>query len=264
MSDYFTQQFLQLVRRIGNQLNRKVAEVLLILTNYKSSGSLGAIAGFALAIIFTWKFLKPSKKPRINQRKSVGSSDSRNASSSVTQADEVSYSTELDRIDELHPPLKLTLGELVRKKLNGSRKITCQLLGVILEEETPEELKEHATVRSPVVEILWEISRSCDVYLMDRIIDDESGERVLLALENAGLFEAGCLTRDKVLFCSTENGRMSFIRQLEPDWHVDSNPEIVSQLSRFIRYQLYISPTGSHITGSNIFSSTSLDSYLTE
>ncbi|RZC70126.1 hypothetical protein C5167_033248 [Papaver somniferum] len=235
MSDSFTQQFLQLVRRIGNQLNRKVAEVLLVLTKYKSSGSLGAIAGFALAIIFTWNY-----------------------------SSRVSYSTELDRIDELHPPLKLTLGELVRKKLHGSRKITCQLLGVILEEETPEELKEHATVRSSVVEVLWEISKTCDVYLMDRIIDDESGERVLLALENAGLFEAGCLTRDKVLFCSTENGRMSFIQQLEPDWHVDSNREIVSQLSRFIRYQLYVSPTGSPITGSNIFSSTSLDSYLTE
>ncbi|XP_026399256.1 peroxisome biogenesis protein 22-like [Papaver somniferum] len=234
MSDSFTQQFLQLVRRIGNQLNRKVAEVLLVLTKYKNKSK------------ETSRFFR-------SEECFLFSYSSR-----------VSYSTELDRIDELHPPLKLTLGELVRKKLHGSRKITCQLLGVILEEETPEELKEHATVRSSVVEVLWEISKTCDVYLMDRIIDDESGERVLLALENAGLFEAGCLTRDKVLFCSTENGRMSFIQQLEPDWHVDSNREIVSQLSRFIRYQLYVSPTGSPITGSNIFSSTSLDSYLTE
>jgi len=35
----------------------------------------------------------------------------------------------------------------------------------------------------------------------------------------------------QVLFCSTENGRSSFVRQLEPDWHIDSNPEIVSQLA---------------------------------
>lgn len=35
----------------------------------------------------------------------------------------------------------------------------------------------------------------------------------------------------QVLFCSTETGRSSFVRQLEPDWHVDTNPEIISQLA---------------------------------
>lgn len=40
-----------------------------------------------------------------------------------------------------------------------------------------------------------------------------------------------CATYVQVLFCSTENGRSSFVRQLEPDWHIDSNPEIVTQLA---------------------------------
>lgn len=35
----------------------------------------------------------------------------------------------------------------------------------------------------------------------------------------------------QVLFCSAENGRISFVRQLEPDWHIDTNPEIVFQLA---------------------------------
>jgi hypothetical protein len=35
----------------------------------------------------------------------------------------------------------------------------------------------------------------------------------------------------QVLFSSTENGRSSFVRQLEPDWHIDTNPEIVTQLA---------------------------------
>lgn len=35
----------------------------------------------------------------------------------------------------------------------------------------------------------------------------------------------------QVLFCGTEIGRTSFVRQLEPDWHIDTNPEIVSQLA---------------------------------
>lgn len=38
-------------------------------------------------------------------------------------------------------------------------------------------------------------------------------------------------TSMQVLFSSTENGRSSFVRQLEPDWHIDTNPEIVTQLA---------------------------------
>lgn len=39
------------------------------------------------------------------------------------------------------------------------------------------------------------------------------------------------IVRSQVLFCSTEIGRTSFVRQLEPDWHIDSNSEITSQLA---------------------------------
>jgi hypothetical protein len=35
----------------------------------------------------------------------------------------------------------------------------------------------------------------------------------------------------QVLFCSTEVGRTSFVRQLEADFHIDTSLEIVSQLS---------------------------------
>ncbi|KAJ6683495.1 hypothetical protein OIU85_007207 [Salix viminalis] len=67
-------------------------------------------------------------------------------------------------------------------------------------------------------------------------------QKVLTALENAGVFTSGGLVKDKVLFCSSETGRSSFVRQLEPDWHIDTNPEIIFQLARFIKYQLHISP----------------------
>ncbi|RWW27504.1 hypothetical protein GW17_00008061 [Ensete ventricosum] len=56
-------------------------------------------------------------------------------------------------------------------------------------------------------------------------------ERVLSALDDSGVFTAGGLIREKVLFCGTENGRISFVRQLEPDWHVDTNAEIIHQLT---------------------------------
>jgi hypothetical protein len=114
-------------------------------------------------------------------------------------------------------------------------------------------------------------------------------KRVLVALEEAGVFTSGGLVKDKVcehtsnkmsqdfiaanthkivirskyslsaylcfettslssilisgpsmqvLFSSTENGRSSFVRQLEPDWHIDTNQEIVSQLA--VCYYIYL------------------------
>ncbi|XP_042463652.1 peroxisome biogenesis protein 22-like [Zingiber officinale] len=61
---------------------------------------------------------------------------------------------------------------------------------------------------------------------------------------------------------STENGRMSFVRQLEPDWHFDSNAEIVHQLTRFIKYLLYVTPDLPQQTASNVFISTSLEQFV--
>jgi hypothetical protein len=133
---------------------------------------------------------------------------------------------------------------------------------VILEETTSEELQNHATVRPSVVEVLLEIAKFCDIYLMEHILDDESGEKVLSALSETGIFAGGGLIKDKVLFCSTENGRTSFVRQLEPDWHIDTSPEIVHQLARFIKYQLHISPQHPERIASNVFSSTSLEQYF--
>lgn len=52
--------------------------------------------------------------------------------------------------------------------------------------------------------------------------------RILLSIHVAGYDMNENL---QVLFCSTEIGRTSFVRQLEPDWHIDSNPEITTQLA---------------------------------
>uniref|UniRef100_A0A2P2MQC2 Uncharacterized protein MANES_12G078400 n=1 Tax=Rhizophora mucronata TaxID=61149 RepID=A0A2P2MQC2_RHIMU len=97
---------------------------------------------------------------------------------------------------------------------------------------------------------------------MERVLDDESEQKVLTALENAGVFTSGGLVKDKVLFCSTEIGRSSFVRQLEPDWHIDTNPEIISQLARFIKYQLHVSPSRPERTAVNVFNSPSLEQFF--
>ncbi|KAL5983137.1 hypothetical protein ACLOJK_017219 [Asimina triloba] len=197
MADSLSEQVLNLLRRFGKHFNRK------------NAGSLGALAGLAIAIAFTWKFLRSPSRNQRNQHKRIGPTST---GSDVTQVNEASSNSEFhhiegsvsdtDVISEFDHPAKLTFGQIVRKKLNGGRKVTCQLLGIILEESTPEELQKHATVKPSVVEVVLEISKYCDMYLMERILDDESGDRALAALEEAGLFKTGGLIKDKVTPCS--------------------------------------------------------------
>lgn len=233
--------------------------------------SITAFAALSITIVFAWKLLRAppgNQRRQPRRRNSVsGTSGARSLTNATLSSSELcspsGNSRALDAVDEFFRPVKLTFEQLIRHKLNEGRKVTCQLLGVILEETFPEELQKHATVRSSVCEVLLEITKFCDLYLMERVLDDESEERVLSALDDAGLFTSGGLTREKVLFCSTENGRSSFVRQLEPDWHVDTNGDIIYQLSRFIKYLLFISPNRpERAIAPNVFCSTSLEQFF--
>lgn len=264
MADNSKEEFLQLVKRFGAFLTLKISNLFQRL----DSRSVATLAVFALGIV-AWRMLRSHSGPRRRQPKrqdttpsssGVASANSDSSSTAVATSPEDSRAQNV--IDEFFQLAKPTLGQIVRQRLSEGRKVTCRLLGVILEETSPEELQKQATVRSSVLEVLLEITKFCDLYLMDRVLDDESEKKVLIALEDAGVFTSGGLVKDKVLFCSTENGRTSFVRQLEPDWHIDSNPEIVTQLARFIKYQLHISPTKPDRLAGNVFYSTSLEQFF--
>ncbi|XP_073115516.1 peroxisome biogenesis protein 22 isoform X1 [Elaeis guineensis] len=230
-------EFVDLIQRFVESL-AEVWERLPFHVHREKLRPITTLAALAIAIVFAWKLLRSPSNHQRRQHKQPDTLPARaNASSQtnmmVQSSEACTSSGDLrvqDVADEFIQPVKLTLGQLVRQRLCEGRKVTCQLLGVILEETSPEELQKHATVRSSVLEVLLEIAKYCDLYLMERILDDESEERVLSALKDAGVFTSGGLVSDKVLFCSTENGRSSFVRQLEPDWHIDSNPEIIFQL----------------------------------
>uniref|UniRef100_A0A453DE54 Uncharacterized protein n=1 Tax=Aegilops tauschii subsp. strangulata TaxID=200361 RepID=A0A453DE54_AEGTS len=66
----------------------------------------------------------------------------------------------------------------------------------------------------------------------------------------------------QVLFCSSEVGRTSFVRQLESDFHIDASLEIISQLSRFIRCQLFVSSMEGGQLAANVFNSPSLEQFF--
>ncbi|KAM5580706.1 hypothetical protein ABKV19_010110 [Rosa sericea] len=237
------EELLQLIKRFGAYLSVKMSTLFSISSQNMNTRSIGAIAGFAVAIVFTWRLFRSPAGPQRRQPKrqapSSSSSGVNSPSNSTLTTTAVSSSEDTraqNVVDEFFQPVKPTLGQIVRQKLSEGRKVTCRLLGVILEESSPEELQKQVTVKYSVLEVLLEITKYCDLYLMERVLDDETENKVLSALEDAGVFTSGGLVKDKVLFCSTENGRTSFVRQLEPDWHIDTNPEIIFQLSVYSYY----------------------------
>ncbi|XP_030544391.1 peroxisome biogenesis protein 22 isoform X2 [Rhodamnia argentea] len=251
MAETSKDELVQLIRKFGAYLTVKFSNIFSISLNNMNSRSLGAIAGFAVAVVFTWRLLRTPRGPqrRIQKRQAASSSSSglpSQTNTTSTSSGVCSTSEDLraqNVVDEFFQPVKPTLGQIVRQKLSEGR-------------------KKQATVRSSVLEVLLEITKFCDLYLMERVLDDESEKKILQALEYAGVFTSGGLIKEKVLFCSTENGRSSFVRQLEPDWHIDTNPEVVSQLARFIKYQLHVTPIRPERTASNVFSSPSLEQFF--
>ncbi|KAG6468516.1 peroxisome biogenesis protein 22-like [Zingiber officinale] len=268
MSDRAVDNVGALLRRLSRLPHRKITDAFALVVHHKSAGSFGAIAGLAIACIFAWKLLSPSSGRRAGDRRKdrASSSTSLAETGNESPASEgnlpIGPLTDANAVEDVASAVELTLGQIVRKRLGGCRRITCQLLGIILEEKTPEELQKHATVKLPVLPVIKEICKHCDLYLMETVVDNESEQRVLSALDNSGIFLYSGLIKDKVLFCSTETGRTSFVRQLESDWHVDSNLDIISQLSRFIRFQLYISQMESGQIAPNMFTSTSLEQFF--
>ncbi|KAJ0983336.1 hypothetical protein J5N97_011591 [Dioscorea zingiberensis] len=236
-----------LVRRFMESITGFSAR-LPFLTDHQRLHSIATVVILAVSVAFAWKFLKAPTYPRRRQRQPPDQfpalSDVTSHSRTMVQGPEAFSSAGDSRVqdvvDDFFQPVKLTVPQLVRQKFCEGHKVTCRLLGVVLEETNPDDLQKNVTVRSSVLEVLLEMTKCCDLYLMERILDDESG----------------------VLFCSTENGHVSFVRQLEPDWHINTNFEIVSQLARFIKYQLHISLTRPDRSASNVFSSTCLEGFI--
>ncbi|WZZ28489.1 hypothetical protein YC2023_011890 [Brassica napus] len=252
-----SEEIVRLIKRLSSYVAFKMSSLFSTPIRNLDSRSIGAIAGLAIAVIFTWRAIRtqPGEPQRRRPKRRLQSPESSSAAPDEDNGVQ-------DVVDQFFHPAKPTLGQIVRQRLSEGRKVTCRLLGVILEESSPEELQKQATVRSSVMEVLLEITKCCDLYLMERVVDDESEAKVLQALETAGIFTSGGLVKDKVLFCSTEVGRTSFVRQLEPDWHIDTNPEITTQLARFIKFQLHVSAAKPERTVPNVFTSQSIEQFF--
>lgn len=159
------------------------------------------------------------------------------------------------------------LGRAVRSKLGGMRKVTISALGSLTEEWASTDLQEGATLRPAAADILREIAGCADTYVITQVQDDVGQAVMLGALEAAGLVGAGPgqILPHHVLFCSTLDGKVSVVRQIEPDLHVDGSGKTIEDLKRFMPQLLHITQPGAAAAGAgstNVRSSSSLEAYF--
>ncbi|CDI80775.1 hypothetical protein, conserved [Eimeria acervulina] len=68
-----------------------------------------------------------------------------------------------------------------------------------------------------------------------RGVDSDAEEKLVLnLLEECGAFSAG-LAKHRVMFCSTQNGAVAMIRQLQPHVHIEDDAFIAEQLNGKVR-----------------------------
>jgi len=119
--------------------------------------------------------------------------------------------------------------------------------GVLLQQRDPAELSADGAALLPAAaELLAELARAADVYLITQVADDVGQAAVTGALEAAGLLGGGPgqVPPQRSLFCSTLDGKTAVVRQLEPDLHVDASATTVGALRRFLPQILHVRPAG--------------------
>jgi hypothetical protein len=143
----------------------------------------------------------------------------------------------------------------------GIRTITISAPGVLLEETNPKSFSEGATVlpssSAALLAALLEggglgsigssnnnksflnfrsLLANANVYILCQVSDDIGEAAVRAALEFSGLMgpNPGQIPSQRFLFCETEVGKMSLVRQIEPEVHIDGECSTVEQLKRFI------------------------------
>jgi hypothetical protein len=137
----------------------------------------------------------------------------------------------------------------VRSQLGGVTRITVSCAGTLLEEWQPHELQEAASVRPSAADVLREVCRlpNADVFLIAHVADDVGQAVVSGALEAAGLVGPkanGQVPVQRVLFCSTLDGKISMVRQLEPELHIDGHAATVEALKRFVPQLWHVQAPG--------------------
>lgn len=116
-----------------------------------------------------------------------------------------------------------------RSRAQGMRKVTYTTRDVLLTIDADG----HPTLKTQSeVEVLLQLARSAELYLITRVDTDEEEAGVIRALREAGLVGDSAAESNKAaaLFCSSIVGQTSMVRQLEPSVHIDGSVESLRSL----------------------------------
>ncbi|KAG1678379.1 hypothetical protein FOA52_015145 [Chlamydomonas sp. UWO 241] len=91
-----------------------------------------------------------------------------------------------------------------------------------------------------------EMALLADVHLISQVADDVGQVLVEGALEAAGVvgIDKGQVPPHRCLFCSTNEGKVAIVRQLEPELHLDGSATTVNDLRRFIPALVHVGAGG--------------------
>ncbi|CAK0787573.1 hypothetical protein CVIRNUC_010795 [Coccomyxa viridis] len=191
---------------------------------------------------------KPGRRPQQRPRQAEASASltASAASSSTQQQHHAASTTTQQEAAQTSSASSQGLAWRVKSQLTGVKTVTVSAPGVLLEEWSPEELQESATLRADAAAILQEVRRFANVYVIAHVADDMGEATVRGALEAGGLVGpgAGQIAAHRVLCCSTLDGKISIARQLEPGLHIDGHPHTIESLRRFMPQLLYIRQPG--------------------
>eukprot|EP00798_Chlamydomonas_sp_ICE-L_P006248 gene6248-2872_t len=126
----------------------------------------------------------------------------------------------------------------VNAALAGVRRVSISLPGVLLNET---EIHESASLVSDISPIVRSLCQGRDVYFIVQVADDVGQAVAADVLEASGFIgtKPDQVAAQRVLFCPTPDGRVSegkvsVVRQLEPDLHIDGHYATMDDLKRFI------------------------------
>lgn len=233
---------------------------------------LTGVLGLAALLFAYYQLRRPTAPDRSQQGAAAGSAAGAGAGGRLGQASAGSSAAASGKAGngsakQQELAAATPLGRAVRGKLGGMRKVTISALGSLTEEWASPDLQEGATLRPAAVEVLREIASCADAYVITQVQDDVGQAVMLGALEAAGLVGSapGQILPHHVLFCSTLDGKISVVRQIEPDLHIDGAAKTIEDLKRFMPQLLHISQPGAAAAGAgatNVRSSSSLAAYF--
>lgn len=128
------------------------------------------------------------------------------------------------------------------------KRVTINALGTLLKETSPNSLStDGATLIPEAVHALVSLLQSgaghpLQVFIIVQVTDDVGECAVKGVLEDCEISSA--IQAHRILFCSTMEGIVAIVRQLEPDVHIDACISTAEELSRFIQNVVLIQTKG--------------------